>query len=85
MPSTEQDRYALPGQGPTDEDLRQDVELTRQELGDTLAALVSVMDVKTRAREKLRQVSETVREHPIVSSGLAVAVVALLVLWGRQN
>jgi hypothetical protein len=50
--STEQrDRLALPGEAPTDEDLRHEVELTRQELGDTVAALMYKVDVKARMRE----------------------------------
>lgn len=92
MPRTEQDRqaierdrYALPGTGPTDEDLRHELELTRQELGDTLAGLLSMVDVKARMREKVRRAGATVREHPIVLSGLTAAVVTLFVLWGRQG
>jgi hypothetical protein len=39
-------RYALPGEGPTDEDLEHEVELTRRELSDTVAELVQRMNVK---------------------------------------
>jgi hypothetical protein len=48
---TARERYAPPGAGPTDEDLRHEVELTRQELGDTVAELMYKMDVKSRTRE----------------------------------
>jgi ElaB/YqjD/DUF883 family membrane-anchored ribosome-binding protein len=36
--------------------LRADIERTRQELGDTVAALVEKTDVKARAREKVAEV-----------------------------
>lgn len=61
--STDQDRYAMPGSPPTDEDLRHEVELTRQQLGDTVAALMHKVDVKTRMREatqrKVAQLHDT--------------------------
>jgi hypothetical protein len=44
-----------PGTEPTDEDLRRDIELTRQELGATVAALAHKADVKGRARQVARQ------------------------------
>jgi Protein of unknown function (DUF3618) len=49
------ERYALPGTGPTDEDLRHEVELTREELGDTVGQLVHKMDVKSRMRESAQR------------------------------
>ncbi|HET9140444.1 DUF3618 domain-containing protein [Actinophytocola sp.] len=47
----EQDRYALPGSPPTDEDLRHEAALTRAEIGETVAALRHRADVKARMRE----------------------------------
>jgi pyridoxal biosynthesis lyase PdxS len=47
----EQDRYTLPGSPPTDEDLRHEAELTRAEIGETVAALRHRADVKARLRE----------------------------------
>jgi hypothetical protein len=83
--SPERDRYALPAEAPTDEDLRHEAELTRQELGETLAGLLSVMDVKAQAAAKLRQIGHTVRTHPIVLSGLLTGLAALAVLWARRG
>jgi hypothetical protein len=97
--STEQrDRLALPGEGPTDEDLRHEVELTRQELGDTVAELMYKVDMKARVREAAQRklallndatntaaghahdLAMTVRRHPVVIGGGALAMAALLVL-----
>ena len=49
------ERYAPPGTGPTDEDLRHEVELTRAEIGDTVVQLVHKMDVKSRMRESAQR------------------------------
>lgn len=46
----DRDRMVMPGDGPTDEDLRHDVDLTRQELADTVDALADKADIKGRAR-----------------------------------
>jgi len=51
----------MPGSEPTDEDLRTDAELTRQELGETVAALGAKMDVKTRVQEAAKEKADTVR------------------------
>lgn len=51
----------MPGEAPTDEDLRHDVELTRQELAETAAALAEKADVKTRVRTAVRNGTDTVR------------------------
>jgi uncharacterized protein DUF3618 len=49
----EQERLTMPGQPPTDEDLRMDAELTRQELARTVAALGDKVDIKARAHDKV--------------------------------
>jgi hypothetical protein len=41
---------------------RADIEVTRRELGDTVAALAEKTDVKARAREKVAEVRGTVTE-----------------------
>ena len=42
------------------EDIRRDIESTRDELGDTVAALAEKTDVKARARKKVADVKQTV-------------------------
>jgi ElaB/YqjD/DUF883 family membrane-anchored ribosome-binding protein len=42
--------------------LRDDIERTRQDLGDTVAALAEKTDVKTRAKEKVSEVKNNVNE-----------------------
>jgi hypothetical protein len=51
-------RLTMPGEGPTDEDLHHDVELTRQELADTVDALAAKVDVKERVREKKAEIGD---------------------------
>lgn len=48
---------------PTDpEQLRQDIERTREELGETVEALIAKADVKARARERVGELSGRLRE-----------------------
>jgi hypothetical protein len=75
------DRYTMPGEPPTDEDLRHEVELSRQELGDTLAQLMSKVDVPSRVRAKMDDAKETARANPLAIGGVAAVVSALIVLW----
>ena len=44
------------------EQLRREIEETRQDLGDTAAALASKTDVKARAKEKVSDLKETVAD-----------------------
>ena len=59
----EHDRLTMPGQAPTDDDLRQDAELTRQELADTVAALGAKADVKGRVQKVAHEKAEELRER----------------------
>lgn len=62
MTSEQQDnRMTMPGEQPTDEDLRHDVELTRQELARTVAALGEKADVKGRARAAAHRRTEAIQ------------------------
>lgn len=63
--TTERDRLTMPGQPPTDEDLRQDAELTRQELAETVAALADKMDVKARVHDKTEEVKARAHEKAV--------------------
>src|SRR5204863_2291006 len=44
------------------EEIRREIEETRQELGDTAAALAAKTDVKSRAKEKVEDIKQTVTE-----------------------
>ncbi len=44
----------------TPEELRDDIERTRRELGDTVGALADKTDVKTRAKERVAEVKQNV-------------------------
>jgi chromosome segregation ATPase len=46
----------------TPAELRAEIERTRQDLGDTVAALAEKTDVKARARDKVAEVKSTVTE-----------------------
>jgi hypothetical protein len=50
------------GAAATPEELRREIERTRLELGETVAALAEKTDVKARAREKADEVRETVMQ-----------------------
>ena len=44
------------------EDIRRDIESTRDDLGDTVAALAEKTDVKSRAQKKVADVKQTVSD-----------------------
>jgi len=59
----EKDRLAMPGTEPTDEDLRHDAELTRQELAETVVALGHKADVKGRVQDAAHKRVEALHER----------------------
>jgi Protein of unknown function (DUF3618) len=64
QPTTTGDAPAVAAKPTPDspEELRADIEQTRQDLGDTVAALAEKTDVKARARDKVAEVKSTVNE-----------------------
>lgn len=62
MSAKENSRMTMPGDAPTDEDLRQDAELTRQELAETVSALGEKADVKARAQRVAHEKAGELRE-----------------------
>jgi len=60
----------------TADELRQEIEQTRQRLGETVDELAAKADVKARARAKVAEVSGQVRESQIVRHYWPVAVAA---------
>ncbi|UJW29100.1 DUF3618 domain-containing protein [Saccharothrix sp. AJ9571] len=62
------------------EQARVDIELTRQELGETVEALAHKVNVPARAKEQAQEVAVSVRRNPWPAVGGGAAVLALLVL-----
>jgi hypothetical protein len=91
MTRRQEERYALPGDEPTEEDLEHEVELTRRELSETVAELVARMNVKARVEEAThRQVDRAQvwvrqRRTPLLAGGVALAVSALLIVLIRRR
>jgi hypothetical protein len=83
--TNDQERYTLPGNPPTDEDLRHEVELTRQELGGTVARLMYKVDVPARTRDvlhtKLDQARETARRYPVAVGGAIAGLSVVIAFW----
>jgi predicted RNA-binding protein Jag len=86
-------RYTLPGEVPTNEDLEHEVELTRHELSDTVAELVQRMNVKARVEQATHRQADRVRfwvhrrRTPLIaaSGGVALAMTALLIVLIRRR
>lgn len=76
-------RYAMPGGEPTTEDLRHDVELTREELAGTVSELAGKADLSGRLAEVKQWAVEPARRHPATTAGVMIGVLALLVVLRR--
>jgi len=80
---------AVDGQGAADaaaqdpRELRREIEHTREELGDTVAALAEKADVKAQARHKVEDVKSRVssRRGELGPIGIAAALAALLIAF----
>ena len=59
------------------EEIRRDIEETREELGDTVEALAAKTDVKAHAQEKVEDVKQQARDNRVPLGAIGVAVVAL--------
>ena len=68
----------------TTEDLRRDIEQTREELGDTAAALGAKADVKGRAKERANEIKEN-PPIPLLAAAGVIAVVAIVTLVMRRR
>jgi hypothetical protein len=55
------DAEARPAPPADPDQLRQDIERTREELGETVEALIAKADVKARTRERVGEISERLR------------------------
>jgi len=68
----------------TAEDLRRDIEQTREELGDTAAALGAKADVKSRAKERANEIKEN-PPVPLLAAAGAIAVLAIVTFVVRRR
>jgi hypothetical protein len=76
-------KQAPPGSPPTDDDLRYEIELTRQELSQTVEDLAAKLDVRAQAARRRDELVHFVRSNPEkVAAGVA-AVVALIFVTAR--
>ena len=80
-----------PGQDAGVEDLQADIEQTRQELGQTVAALSAKLDVKERAKYKAAETRNRIatttqnQRVPLVAALLGAAVLVGLVVWVHRR
>jgi Protein of unknown function (DUF3618) len=61
------------------EELEQEIEVLRDELGQTVEALTARLDVKARARQRLDEMPTAVP----VAAGVALGVLIGLVIWRK--
>ena len=66
----------------TAEELQQEIEQTRQQLGQTVDELAAKTDVKARARAKVTEVSGRVRRSQLVQRRWPVALAAGVLIAG---
>ena len=76
-----------PGPDAGIEELQADIERTRGELGDTVAALSDKMDVKTRTQNRIHEVPDNAKAEPAVpvAAVLAAAAAVGLLVWLRRR
>jgi hypothetical protein len=64
--------------------IRQDIEETRQELGEAVEALAAKTNIKARAKEKFAAVRQAASEHRAAALAVAAGVlIVVLVARGR--
>ena len=66
------------------EQIREEIEATRQELGDTVEALAAKADVKRHARERIERTKASM-PNPVVLGVAAAVVVGLLLVVRRAR
>ena len=72
-----------PGEGSavTAEQLRSEIKQTREQLGDTAAALGAKADVKGRAKERVEETKTTIKRNPAPLVAVGAVIVGVAVLW----
>lgn len=83
---------AVPDDAATDsvQELTEEIERTRAELGDTVGALAAKADVKARAQEKAADARQTIMDNFGLEARVAavigaVLVVGALIVWRRRR
>jgi len=76
-------KQAPPGSPPTDDDLKYEIELTRQELSRTVEDLAAKLDVRAQAARRRDELVHYVRTNPQKVAAGVVAAVVLIVLTAR--
>ena len=76
--------------GRTPEDIERDIERTREELGDTVAALAAKTDVKARVHEKVDETKVKVSEKAppnvaLIVGGVGIAAVVLVAIVAKRR
>jgi hypothetical protein len=66
------------------DELRREIEETREELGDTAAALGAKADVKGRAKERFDEIKAN-PPVPVIAAAGAIAFVAIVALLVRRR
>lgn len=80
-----------PGRDAGIDDLQADIEQTRQELGQTVAALSAKLDVKQRARQKALEtrdrIATTTQDHQeaVIAALMGAAILVGLLVWTRRR
>jgi Protein of unknown function (DUF3618) len=64
--------------------IQEEIEATRQELGDTVEALAAKADVKAHARERIERTTASL-PNPVVLGVAAAVVVGLLLVLRRAR
>ena len=81
-PDTTNEPPEVPDSSASREEIQQDIERTREELGATVEALTQRLDVKSRMTSKAAETKsaavERVQRDPVVFGAVGAAVVALL-------
>ena len=71
-----------PVEGPKDpEQIRQEIEATRRELGDTVEALAAKTDVKAHVRDRIERTRASLPTPLVVAVTAATVAAAGLVAW----
>jgi ElaB/YqjD/DUF883 family membrane-anchored ribosome-binding protein len=77
-------KVGAPVEAKDPEQIRAEIEATRQELGDTVEALAEKADVKKHARERIERTKESI-PTPAIGVVAAVAVVGLFLVVRRTR